>query len=158
MKNIGFYFIILFSLFIACDDAQRESEEFTLRSDSQITIPAQSSDFFLVTISPGNNLVFKYNFDVESDPKIADSGFYEEIIFEIDPDIKEFNFTDEELADINCFYRQSCFCPEVESIRIVEGTISGEKKNSSSWEIKIDVKINLGEQGIEKSISGTFKE
>ncbi len=134
------------------DQKQIETEEFNIRINSQINIPPEDSDFFVATIDTGNKQVFEYNFDSPSDPQIADSGFSEIIIFEIQSDIEEFNLKNEELNNINAFYRAICFCPNTESVRISEGTISGKKINSTSWTIQIDVKIDLDSKNIDSTI------
>ena len=100
--------------------------------------------FFVVTIDSGDNLVFQYQLVVESEPNIADSGFSETILFEIDPSLTEFSFSDNDLLTINAFYRQICFCDNVESITIESGNISGIRRSSNSWQIDIDVEIDLG--------------
>jgi len=159
--------VILLFLIFGCtnddDQKQIDTEEFNIKTNSQIKIPSQDSDFFVVTIDSGNNLVFEYNFDSPSEPQIADSGFSERIVFEIQSDIEEFSLKNEELNSINAFYRAICFCANTESVRISEGTISGKKKSSTSWEIQIDVKINLDPTSvdsnlIEKNISNTFTQ
>jgi len=164
--QICLYVIVLFLVF-ACknddDQKQIDTEEFNIKTNSQINISSQDSDFFVATIDSGNKLVFEYKFDSPSDPQIADSGFSETILFEIQTDIEEFSLKNEELNTINAFYRAICFCPNTESVRISEGTISGKKMNTTSWEIKIDVKIYLDATNtdtilIEKNISNTFTQ
>ncbi|UZO80383.1 hypothetical protein NBT05_15675 [Aquimarina sp. ERC-38] len=168
MKNILIFLnVILLFLIFGCkgddDQNQVDTKEYTIRTDSQIKIPSQNSDSFIATIESGNKLVFEYTFDSPSDPQIADSGFSEEIIFEIESDMEEFSLNNESLEDINAFYRATCFCSNIQSVRITEGTISGKKLNATSWEIQIDVKINLDITNIdstliERNISNIFMQ
>jgi len=160
--------VILLFLILGCKDdddnqIQVDTEEFNIKTNSQIKIPSQDSDFFVATIESGNKLVFEYNFDSPSDPQIADSGFSETIIFEIQSDMEEFSLNNENLEDVNAFYRAICFCPNTQSVRIKEGTISGKKISSTSWGIQIDVKIDLDPTNVDstlitKNISNTFTQ
>jgi len=159
--------VISLFLILGCKDddeqIQIDTEEFNIQTNSQIKIPPLDSDFFIATIESGDKLVFEYNFDSPSDPQIADSGFSETIIFEIQSDMEEFSLSNENLKNINAFYRAICFCPNTESVRITEGTISGQKLSSTSWRIQIDVKIDLNTTNIEstlleKNISNTFTQ
>ena len=73
-------------------------EEFNLRADSQLIIPGDDADFFVVTIGDGEQLVFEYRFIQPSDPQLPDSGYSESIVFEIDPTLSEFSFSNESLT------------------------------------------------------------
>ena len=138
-------FTFLLLILIGCsNDDSGESTNLRFFENSIVQIPMDDTDFFVVTIDSGDNLVFQYQFVVDSEPNIADSGFSETILFEIDPSLTEFSFSDNDLLTTNAFYRQICFCDNVESITIESGNISGIRRSSNSWQIDIDVEIDLG--------------
>ena len=144
MKTKLIFTFFLLILIGCSNDDSGESTNLRFFENSIIQIPRDDTDFFVVTIDSGDNLVFQYQLVVESEPNIADSGFSETILFEIDPSLTEFSFSDNDLPTTNAFYRQICFCDNVESITIESGNISGIKRSSNSWQIDIDVEIDLG--------------
>jgi len=136
---------------------QQEYTDLKIYGNSKIVVPVNSA-FFVTTIDSGNKLVFEYSYLVESDPEFQDSGYYESIVFEIEPGVSEFSVEDGELRFVNAYYRQVCFCLNTESIEIVNGKISGTKINATDWSVIIDVDFLLMEgQDLEsKEIAGTF--
>ena len=144
----------------ANDDDPFLAQEYTdlkIYGNSKIVVPVDS-EFFVTTIDSGSKLVFEYSYVVESDPEFQDSGYYESIVFEIEPGVSEFSVEDGELRFVNAYYRQVCFCLNTESIEIVNGKISGTKINATDWSVIIDVDFLLMEgQDLEsKEIAGTF--
>ncbi|WGK64991.1 hypothetical protein [Croceiramulus getboli] len=157
-------FLVLSLFLCSCsndDDASDQQRiDYNLYTNAALNIPAEDADFFLVTIAEtGDQLVFEYVLDIPSDPDIADSGFRESILFEIDASTTTFEVSDEDLLTINPYYRQSCFCETVESVLIQSGTISGTRSDQNSWQIDIDVEIDLGGTlPLEKQVSGVFRQ
>ena len=139
------------------DTLQEESTDLKIYENSRITTPVDS-ELFVAALDSGKNLVFKYKFNREADPKIPDSGYRETIIFEIDPEETKFSFLDNELPTIKPFYRQVCFCRNTESVKIVHGKISGTKISATKWNIYMDVDIVFkeGQNPVNKQISGNF--
>lgn len=133
-------------------------EEFNLRANSELVIPSDDAEFFVVTIGDGDKLVFQYRFIQPSDPQLPDSGYSESIVFEIDPTLTEFSFSNDQLATINAYFRSVCFCDNTESIAITVGTISGERVNAESWAINIDVEVILGSNTLSQNIDGIFNQ
>ena len=139
------------------DTLQEESTDLKIYENSRIVTP-DDSELFVATIDSGKNLVFKYKFNREADPKIPDSGYRETIIFEIEPGESKFSLLDDELPTIKPFYRQVCFCRNTESVEIINGKISGTKITATKWNIYIDIDIvfKQGQNPVNKQISGNF--
>ena len=144
-------------LFVSCSsDDDNTSETYTYTVDSQIVLNDLQGEG-LTQVTTGDNLVFKYRYAEEADPDIADSGYAETIIFEIDPTLESFSYADEELATINAYFDRFCFCAFEGSIPIVDGVIEGTKVNDRKWTVSIDVSfLSYSENVIMKSVSGTF--
>lgn len=139
------------------DTLQEESTDLKIYENSRITTPSDS-ELFVATRTSGKNLVFKYKFNREADPKIPDSGYLETIIFEIESEETKFSLMDDELYRINPFYRQVCLCRNAESVKITNGKIMGTKITATKWKIYIDVDIvfKQGLNPVNKQISGSF--
>ena len=93
-------------------------------------------------IEEGSNLVFSYEYMAEDDASIEDDEYAEFIRFEIDPQLSEFNFKDDELLDINAVFSVSCFCSfsdDPEKDVPPKGIIRGEKISATQWSVSIDV-------------------
>jgi len=167
MKYFFTLLMVAFSL-VSCsnDDSASDDNPFVTQKhtdlkiygNSKIVVPVDS-EFFVTTIDSGNKLVFEYTYVVESDPEVQDSGYYESIVFEIEPGVSEFSLEGEELRFIKAFYRQVCFCLNTESIEIINGNISGTKRNSTQWDVAIDVDFLLieGQELVSKEIAGRFR-
>ena len=147
----------IFSLGCNSDD-QEETREYTFTVDARIVPPDPNADFPIAIVESGEKRVFKYEYSIPSDPQIADSGFTEILLFEIDQNLTSFEVSDAELSQLNAFYRQICFCGTNDSFPVTGGTISGRQDSSSAWEIEIDVIFEYGFSTKELRFSGTFRE
>lgn len=151
--------LFLATVCVACSEDQSEYSTYHFFNNASI-VTNDNPNFFLALIEGGNNLVFEYTYVLEADPEIADSGFSETLIFQIDPTLEEFSFSNNELESLNTYYRQICFCVNSESILLNTGTISGTKVNSNTWNISIDVSIpisgNPTATPIQLELSGLF--
>lgn len=157
MKYLTYCLLILSLISLGCSDNQTEFTTFKYFESSSIQTQ-NDPNFFLASIENGNNLVFEYKYVLEADPDIADSGFSETILFEIDPSLEEFTYRDQELEGINTYYRHICFCESIESILVNSGSISGTKINNNSWNIDININFRYEQSQplTNKQISGTF--
>lgn len=109
-------------------------------------VESGGTDFFIsgkeLHIEEGANLVFSYEYMAEDDASIEDDEYAEFIRFEIDPQLSEFNFKDDELLDINAVFSVSCFCSfsdDPEKDVPPKGIIRGEKISATQWSVSIDV-------------------
>ena len=75
---------------------------------------------------------------------------WRQYIFEIAPRVNEFSYEDEELYAIKAFYRAFGIWVDTNTITIEKGLISGKILNSFRYNIKIDVSVNLGNDGLKK--------
>ncbi|WP_169630377.1 hypothetical protein [Flavobacterium sp. ASW18X] len=50
--------------------------------------------------------MFTYELVEKADPNFADSGYSESILFEVDTAVNEFSYSDEDLQQLNMYYRQ----------------------------------------------------
>lgn len=163
MKNTHLV-IILFALvfaFSACDTEKLPSCsggdcENVLHPNSALQVTEDSIIQNIEVIS-GNKLVFDHWFEKDDKANISDDEFSDWIYFEIDPDVKEFSYSDSTLSEINALYEYSCFCIGPFHYRIESGTISGTKKGEK-WDVDIDVEIDRSFDIVSKSLSVTFKE
>lgn len=94
-------------------------------------------------VGEGNHLVFHRYLNEESDPEIADSGYAEDLLFEVISDQDHFFFTGKELTEIPILLNQYCFCLPVDFIEITDGFIEGNKQGSN-WLLDVDIQYNLG--------------
>lgn len=147
----------IFSFSCNSDDPE-ETREYAYTVDSLIVPPDPNGVLRVATVASGENLVFKYEYRIPSDPEIADSGFTEILLFEIDRNLTFFVVSDAELSQINAFYRQVCFCATNDSFPVTGGTIQGRQRSTSSWEIDIDLIFDYGLSTKELQLSETFRQ
>ncbi len=149
--------ILLFSciLFGCTSNTNDSRKEYSFTENSQITLDDNEPNPF-TKIESGENLVFEYYFQKEDNEDIADDEYSESIIFEINPDLEDFSYTDNELSSINTYFDKSCFCLIEGSIPIAKGTIQGNKIDNHTWEIQINVAFTDYNENITKVISGSF--
>ena len=153
-----FLLIVACSLFFfGCDSKDGDKEYFTFKTNSQIVLTELGEDYFLANVDTGENLVFIYEFVKDDEPNIADDEYAERIIFEIDASVTSFSYTTENMSEIKMYFNQYCFCPSIESINVVNGTVEGERIDSSKWRISIDIQFELYENLQERIINGVFK-
>lgn len=120
------------------DDNTPESgdrSEYRFYENSSIRV----GDFDFAVIEDGTNLVFEYFFTADEEPNIADDEYSERIIFEISPELEAFSFSASELISANTYFDKYCFCLIEGSIPIAEGSISGMRIDSSTWDITIAI-------------------
>ncbi|NJB37779.1 hypothetical protein [Croceivirga sp. JEA036] len=154
--------IICCMLVLSCsksdDEDQDTTKSYSYTENARLQIPDAETDFFVVTVGQGSNLMFTYELVKKADPNLADSGYSESILFELDAALNEFSYSDEDLQQLNMYYRQICFCVNTESIAITSGTIQGQRVNQDTWEIQLNVEIDFGYDSgsVYKEVEGRF--
>jgi len=151
--------VILFSA-LSCsesDDASDnpltgDTERFQFYTNRSVAVG--ENDF--AGISVGSSLVFEYTFTAEDNPDLADDEYAERILFQVDPELNSFIFTNEELISTNAYFDKFCFCLIEGSIPLEEGTISGERVNNETWNVTIDVAFTDFEEET-RTITGSFR-
>ncbi|CAM1350351.1 hypothetical protein [Tenacibaculum crassostreae] len=148
MKKI----IILFVLSIiinACssneDNIEKDTYTYSFYKNSKLTINEVEDSYMKEgKIDSGDKLVFKYLFSAYDNKEVADDEFNSEVImFEIDPNISSFTYSDSQLLDIKSVFTKYCFCvfsnEQTDKDVAPTGTISGTKISDKYWDIKINV-------------------
>lgn len=153
MSRIKKFLVPFLFLAAACSNDDGGDVD-TFKFYQNATISVNDADF--AVIESGENLVFEYFFEAEENPQIADDEYAERIVFEVDADVEQFSFSDEELTTANTYFDKYCFCFIEGSIPIESGTISGRKFSSSTWQVSIDIRFTDFEEQT-RTISGVFK-
>jgi hypothetical protein len=130
----------------------KEVKEAGLNSGHQIEKGQEN-----VFIYKNKGVTFKDHVDYEPTYK-------EELVFEIDPSLEEFEFQGDELKNINAKYHWVLYSkdPEVKRVNLSNGRISGKKIGPDEWEIifKIDTGLSFGsflDKGSTHKIEGKEK-
>lgn len=148
MKNT--YLILFLSLFVlSCninDDNNNCHPETTLttsESEKEITFEfnedAQRNHYQVVN---GNKLVFHFNHVAAQCDDIIDDEWGEILIFQIEDNIQEFEFIDDEILSTNCFYYQYGAWVSGHQQNVQKGLIKGVKTSDNTWEVIIDIETN----------------
>ncbi|MEM8928131.1 MAG: hypothetical protein AAGC45_08000 [Bacteroidota bacterium] len=139
--------LLLFLLFSSSCGNDNESvviiESFDFFENASIVILTSNGTDF-PSIENGENLVFDYGVFSDPEEDVVDDASSTSLFFEIPPTLDAFEYRNEELGEINCYF----FLGNSEfSITegVSEGTISGNRINNSSWEIAIDVAVDTRE-------------
>ncbi len=150
--------MLVFSCSKSDDEDQDTTKSYSYTENARLKIPDAETDFFVVTVDQGTNLVFNYQLVKEADPNLADSGYSESILFEVDAAVNEFSYSDEDLQQLNMYYRQICFCVNVESMVVTSGTIQGKRINQDTWQIKLAIAVDYGFASgpVRKEVEGRF--
>lgn len=138
-----------------------QDREFTVYPDSEMKFIENEGGTF-VEIIEGDKLVFKYHFSEAGDPDIADSGYNQYVIFEMDKSVEDFKLRAGNFNDANAHLRRSCYCPNTDYIPISGGFIEATKTGSLQWDIDFSVETLIEEDPehiftIEIEDSGVFK-
>lgn len=151
----------LFLLFllgiIACDQNDIDESCTPERFLSTITTDLKIEKVFntelqknVYDIINGDQLVFAYIHAGAECDDILDDEWGEQLLFEIDPGVSEFDLTDNEILTTNCFYNQFGAWVSHEQIEVNKGRIQGVKISETQWDINVSVEVT-------SSISNTPK-
>jgi len=94
-----------------------------------------------IDVTDGDNIVFKYSYYYPEDYHIDDDEVVDNLTFEIDKNLTEFEYLDSEITKTKCSFQLSCFCPVRGVCLVKSGIISGKKISSSEWQISACVVI-----------------
>ena len=130
-------------ILVSCSEENNEYYSYNFVENSTLNIETYDESYMKYgNIEEGTNLVFEYEYSAEEKANISDDEYSEFIRFEINPQLTEFNYKNEELAEIKTVFSKSCFCGfeyDVEKDVAPSGTISGERISDTEWKILIDV-------------------
>jgi hypothetical protein len=96
-------------------------------------------DFTSYSIENGGSMVFSYLKAHPECENTMDDERVERLSFELMDDIDDFQFIDDELVEIKCFYRQDGAWVSHGHYPIENGTISGEKLDQNTWRVTVSV-------------------
>lgn len=156
MKTRFIISVFFVFLLVGCNSDDSDEEFFTFKTNSQIVLTEFGEGQYFANVEQGENLVFIYRFVADDDPDIADDEYSERVIFEIDKESTSFNFSGEDLDQTNMYFNNFCFCPDIGSIQILEGTAEGLKLNNGKWRISLDVSFEINQNIVERQIQGVF--
>lgn len=95
-----------------------------------------------VEIKKGRMRVFLYERDSEMD-SLPDGGYWEAMLFEVDPNLTEFKLTDSELEAAKCTWIYNCPRKTAATFLVKSGTIKGRRNPfSRKYEISIDISVD----------------
>ncbi|MDZ7683555.1 MAG: hypothetical protein U5J63_18050 [Fodinibius sp.] len=139
----------------ATDDEATESFSYTVQEEKQIIIDTtqrqlgdSTRTLLQLSIEDGDKRLFTYNRSRKQPENVTDGGFSAYLYFQLPPHKQQFSYQDDELTQINTYYRQSCFCRRLGAIPVSEGYIRGEQLSSSIWKVTALVQIDKGIEGI----------
>ena len=137
--------LLLLGIIVACNvDDNCSPEEFysTITTGKEIVeVVSQHFPENVYTIVDGNKLVFSYNHVGFQCDDVYDDEWGEELTFQIDSTVAEFNWVDSQIETAQCFYRQYGAWVNAQQIRINKGTVEGIKISSNRWSIKVNIEV-----------------
>lgn len=148
-------FVIICLSIISCSDDNCTPETYssTWTSDKTIVITYDSvSQQNRYNVENGNNLVFEYNHSGAECIDIDDDEWGEKLIFEIPIGVNNFEYTDAEIINANCFYQEYGAWVSPLHREITEGILKGEKLTDNIWQITANVKSIGDSTKLEKTI------
>lgn len=159
MKKIHLLIILSLIIFSCNDNDSGNQYSYNFYEKSTLTISSEAG-YLMKTgkIEEGENLVFQYKYETIGNELITDDEYSEKIMFEINPNLDKFSYSDAELLNIKCVFTRYSQFLEPDSLihKNVNptGTITGEKIANNEWKIKINVTFYGDEL---KVINGRFK-
>ena len=154
----------LFLIFIICiscnlnNNITPKSFTYEFSENSQIVIN-NDQGYEFISIEGGESLVFKYRYTADDDEEIADDEYSEILYFEIDKNLNNFSYSNDDLLNLQMYMQRFCFCPSIPIIQISIGNIFGTKQSNGNWNISLSINFEWGEQSetITREINGIFK-
>lgn len=142
MKKIILLGVLLLTGMLACNknDSEAESMNGKWTLGKKITVEYNNeytrNDY---TIDNGQKRLFEYNHSGEQSNNVYDDEWSEELKFTIDENVADFELTDEEILEINCFYQEFGAWVRHNQYQIKDGKITGKKISTTEWKITVDV-------------------
>jgi hypothetical protein len=137
--------LVLVSIISGCNknkgyDSWKTIDTFTYGNNKQIDT-ARNPSYLFVYISPGSNIVFRFNHQEIAPHNVADGDLSEDLYFAIPAGITNFIYTDATLGNASCYFSKMCFCNDLDARPVIAGTIRGTKKSSVTWTINMDILV-----------------
>ena len=136
------------------NDDFTKSFSYTVKDNKQLTVDTlqqqlgdSTRTLLQLSIEDGNNRLFTYHRQVKAPKNVSDGGFSAFLYFQLPPDKKQFFYQDDELTQINTYYRRGCFCRRLGALPVHEGSIRGEQISGPIWKVKVSVQVDKGIEG-----------
>ena len=145
MKIFKIVLIVVLVFFASCSESDENTDLYAHRFFKNKTVNIISNNDTYIKygeVKEGNNLVFEYQYSTEGGVNVIDDEYSEFIHFEIEENVNEFKFTDEELQKAKLVMSKRCYCAfenDPNKDVLPTGTISGKKISETTWDIIIDV-------------------
>lgn len=146
MKKVIFpLLLIMITGFSSCDKGKGEGchpeEEITnWNTEKEIMVEYQAEyERNYYTIIDGDKLVFEYNHSGAQCDSAIDDEWGERLIFQIEANLSEFDFADDQILSTNCFYQEYGAWVNHVQQQVKNGTIRGEKIAENKWEITVNI-------------------
>ena len=152
---------ISLSMLLACDrnDSGDVTYRYAIYPNSTVdinTFTRGDQTWHLYDLRDGDKLVFAYYYELVSSPEILDNDVTEIVLFEIDSNVREFDFSDSSLAGINAVFHNTAAWGDNGSFPIVDGQISGFRQTADSWLVTIDIRFEGQYATYEKDVMAHF--
>ena len=150
LTNRFIFFLLSCSLLASCNGDKRQISTVPANSttheiilDSKVQIIESNKVFDQFELKQGTSNVFfhekvgeAYLGDDQYDVK-----YWEVLVFEFDPTIESFEYQNEDLAKLNCYYLWRAAAKSLikESIPVKNGLIKGERLTDGRWQLKINI-------------------
>ena len=143
IKKTVILLVLVNFILLSCTKKSQETYSYTFRENAKLNIETYEDSYMKYgRVEEGANLVFEYKYKAEDAENIADDEYSELIRFEIESSLDKFNYSDDELSNINAVFTKECFCwfdsDEKKNVSPT-GTISGKKLSETEWDITFDI-------------------
>lgn len=149
MKKLIVISLLILTYFSSCISEETENDcqpEMIISNwDSEKEIKIEYDTEFKrnnYSIIAGNKLVFDYNRTGAQCDHIMDDEWGEKFIFEVENNIDDFEFIDNEILLTNSFYQQYGAWVNHNQYQVKKGSIKGEKISKKKWKITVSVETN----------------
>lgn len=151
MSTLKLLFLLLF--FASCTNKEfkktdffKKGEQYALYEKASFEAVYDVKKFKQYDLSAGDHLVFVFerNGTTLIEGSDFDVNYKEVLLFQFDQKIQSFEFKDADLSKISCYYswRASSKNLDKVALKVINGTISGNKIKGDLWNIKINVDSN----------------
>lgn len=102
--------------------------------------------------------VFVMENSTQGDSLISDDEFTYTLVFELDENQNSFSVENSDLANMNVYFKRSCFCTSVEFIPLTTGCLQGEKQTDGTWLIQGNLIVSYSWGNLTVKLEASFVE
>lgn len=93
-------------------------------------------------IVDGKKLLFTYHRSGAQCDNIYDDEWGERLVFQVELNLTDFEYIDDEILLLNCFYQQYGAWVNHNQYEVKRGKITGEKISGKEWELHVNIETN----------------